>query len=102
MRASVILDKTTSNYEIMPLVVVNSSDEEDLEQKLLLLHKSTETGDPFIVVAGYFLKQAGEFEQNTMMLAEIETVPVEDYARLKILIREKLGPESSKVPITFW
>ena len=92
MKASVMLDKL-SKYEILEL------DAENKGSTVLLLHKSTETGSPFLVVAGYFLTEVGKFEQS--VLAEIETVPASDYTKLKSYIRKTLKAEE-KVPITFW
>lgn len=84
-----MLDKS-SKYEIV-----------DLEKnKVLVLRKSTETGDPFLVIAGYFLKQMGDYDES--VLAEIETVQIKDYVSLKKEIRQKLGLESTRTPITFW
>jgi len=51
-------------------------------------------------VAGYFLKEVGDFDER--VLAEIETVPVEEYSKLKKELREKLKVKAEKVPITFW
>lgn len=93
MKASVMLDKL-SEYEVLKLV-----GSENHGSSLLLLHKSTETGSPFLVVAGYFLTEVGKFEQS--VLAEIETVPESDYAKLKTYIRKTLKT-GEKVPITFW
>jgi cobalamin biosynthesis Co2+ chelatase CbiK len=87
-----MLEKT-SKYDVIPL-------EED-NKKILVLHKSTETEDPFFVIAGYFLKEIGDFDER--VLAEIETVPTEDYSRLKKQLREKLKvKEGKRIPITFW
>lgn len=87
-----MLDKL-SKYEVLKL----SSDSNG--SSVLLLHKSTETGSPFLVVAGYFLTEVGKFEQS--VLAEIETVPESDYTKLKSYIRKSLKTDE-KVPITFW
>lgn len=67
--------------------------------RLLVLHKETETGSPFLVVAGYFLNEVGKFDDS--VLAEIETIAEPDYARLKELIRKKFTADN-KTPITFW
>ncbi len=81
------------NYEIISLPESNKN--------VLVLYKSTETEDPFVVVACYFLKQAGDFQE--MVLAEIETVPVSEHEKLKNDVREKISLKHSKrVPITFW
>jgi hypothetical protein len=81
------------NYEIINLPGSN--------RNILVLYKSTETEDPFVVVAGYFLKQTGDFQET--VLAEIETVPVTDYEKLKNDIRDKIRIKQNKrVPITFW
>ncbi len=86
-----MLEKS-SKYEIVALA--------DPSKRLLVLLKSTETEDPFFVVAGYFLKEVGDFDER--VLAEIETVPVEEYSKLKKELREKLKVKAEKVPITFW
>lgn len=86
-----MLEKS-SKYEIIPI--------KDSEKRLLVLYKSTETEDSFVVVAGYFLKETGNYEER--VLAEIETVAVEDYDNLKPKIREMIGVKNSKTPITFW
>ncbi|MHB8566246.1 MAG: hypothetical protein ACYC7D_00015 [Nitrososphaerales archaeon] len=92
MKASVMLDKT-SMFEVLKL------DGNGTHSSILLLHKSTETGSPFVVVAGYFLTEVGKFEES--VLAEIETVPESDYAKMKELIRRSQKSED-RVPITFW
>jgi hypothetical protein len=87
-----MLEKS-SKYDIIPL--------EEENKKVLVLHKSTETEDPFFVVAGYFLREIGDFDER--VLAEIETIPVDQYARLKKDVRDKLKvKDDKKVPITFW
>jgi hypothetical protein len=87
-----MLEKS-SKYEIISL--------DDENKSVLVLHKSTETEDPFFVVAGYFLKQIGDYDER--LLAEIETVPVDQYVKLKKELREKLKLTNGKrVPITFW
>jgi hypothetical protein len=87
-----MLEKS-SKYDILQL--------EGGNKKILILHKSTETEDPFFVVAGYFLKEMGDFDES--LLAEIETVPVDQYARLKKEVRDKLKSKDGKrIPITFW
>lgn len=92
MKASVMLEKSSA-YEIIPLPKDG--------RKLLVLYKSTETGDPFVVVAGCFLRETGSYEEQ--VLAEIETVKVADYEPLKKELRERIGKEGGKrVPITFW
>jgi hypothetical protein len=87
-----MLEKS-SKYDIIPLSEGN--------KKILVLHKSTETEDPFFVVAGYFLKEIGDFDER--VLAEIETIPIEEYSKLKKELREQLKvKEGKRVPITFW
>ncbi|MHB1907299.1 MAG: hypothetical protein ACYCQJ_00350 [Nitrososphaerales archaeon] len=87
MKAQVMLDKS-SDY-----LIVN------LEQRdILVLRKSTETGDPFVVVAGNFLKQMKDYGES--VLAEIETVQTKDYSKIKKELRDKIG--SKNTPITFW
>ncbi len=87
-----MLEKS-SKYDIIPIGEEN--------KKLLVLHKSTETEDPFFVVAGYFLKEIGDFHER--LLAEIETVPESQYPKLKKELRDKLNVKDGKrVPITFW
>lgn len=91
MRAQVMLEKS-SKYEVVGL--------ED-KRKVLVLFKSTETEDPFVVVAGYYLKQTGDYEER--VLAEIETVPVSEYTKLKKELRGKDRLSKLKnAPITFW
>ncbi|MGI0090755.1 MAG: hypothetical protein ACREBS_03510 [Nitrososphaerales archaeon] len=100
MRASVVLEKA-SNYEILGLQGNTDGAEESQKEKrnsLLVLHKVTETGAPFLVVAGYFLSEVGKFDDESL-LAEIETVPESEYSRLKGVIRQK---KASNAPITFW
>jgi hypothetical protein len=92
MIASVMLEKS-SKYEVLDI------GSKPAKNSLLILHKESETGSPFLVVAGYFLNEVGKFEQS--VLAEIETVPESDYAKVKDAIREKTG-NSKKIPITFW
>ena len=86
-----MLEKS-SKYEIIPI---------DGGKNVLILYKSTETEDPFAVVAGYFLKETRDFDER--LLAEIETIPVSEYDKLKGLLRNKLNmKDSRRVPITFW
>ncbi len=96
MKASVMLQKS-SNYELVDLSP-NSNDPN--KSKLLILRKVTETGAPFIVVVGYFQREVQTFGES--FLAEIETAPVEDYPKLKEIVRRKFSVGSAKVPITFW
>jgi hypothetical protein len=92
MKAQVMLEKS-GKYDIINL--------ENENKRILVLHKSTETLDPFFVVAGYFLKEIGDFDES--LLAEIETVPVEQYTKLKKEVREKLSAkDGKKIPVTFW
>ena len=87
-----MLEKS-SKYDIIPIGEEN--------KKLLVLYKSTETEDPFFVVAGYFLKEIGDFDER--LLAEIETASVDEYPKLKKELRDKLNVKDGKrVPITFW
>ncbi len=96
MKASLMLDKS-SRYEVLKLP-------DQLGKKshssLLLLHKSTETGLPFVVVAGYFLNEVGQFDES--VLAEIETIPESDYSKMKEIIRRVQKGVGERVPITFW
>lgn len=111
-----------SRYEVLTVAEAPKpaavEDEEESRSKktnkisVLLLHKVTETGSPFIVVAGYYLNEVGSFDSS--VLAEIETVPESDYSWLKDLIRktkhrqegESMSPleevEHRAIPITFW
>jgi hypothetical protein len=52
------------------------------------------------VVVGYFQREVQTFGES--FLAEIETAPVEDYTKLKEIVRRKFSVGSAKVPITFW
>ncbi|HZW56826.1 MAG TPA: hypothetical protein VFF30_11105 [Nitrososphaerales archaeon] len=104
MKASVMLDRG-SRYEV--LTVADSGEGIGTKNiSVLLLHKVTETGSPFIVVAGYYLNEVGAFDSS--VLAEIETVPESDYSWLKDLIRssksktEEGSRNYKRIPITFW
>jgi hypothetical protein len=92
-----MLDKT-SRYEI---ISIESSPTGSGNKKLLILDRTTETGEPFIVIAGYFLGAKKEYEDESV-LAEIETVPVGEYSKLKNYVREKSAPQRKKASITFW
>lgn len=92
LKAQVMLEKSRK-YEILPLGREN--------KKTLILYKSTETEDQFVVVAGYYR----EIENNDdeRILAEIETVPVSEYEALKKDLRDKISVKKLRmVPITFW
>jgi hypothetical protein len=97
-----MLERTgnTHNFEVLPIAEMEGGMKGGRSPSLLILYKVTETGSPFIVVAGYYLNQVGAFEGS--ILAEIETVPESQYSELKQVIRGKLGQKLSKVPITFW
>jgi len=95
MRASVMLE-SSSGYEVMD---IRDAATQLPNYSLLILHKKTETGSPFLVVAGYFLNEVGKFEQS--VLAEIETISESDYPRVKEIIRKESGLDK-RTPITFW
>jgi hypothetical protein len=112
LKASVMLDKAESpkKFEVLPLATIVGGEGSTEQGKsmgkrrrgnsLLVLHKVTETGSPFIVVAGYYLGEVRSYEGS--VLAEIETIPETEYTKLKGLIRERLGDEGGRTPITFW
>ena len=96
LKASLLLEEGSTNFEVVP---IQNSDEPD-RSSVLVFNKVTETGSPFIVVAGYCLRQTKTYQGS--VLAEIETVRESEYAKLKQLVREKLGEKLNKIPITFW
>ena len=89
-----MLDKT-SKFDVLKI-----ESKELSHPDVLVLQKVTETGSPFLVVAGYYLSQVGKFDES--ILAEIETIPENQYALLKESIRKKIGDGMKKTPITFW
>ena len=103
LKASLLLsrDGVGVNFEVLPIgKAVEGIVKEEGSFSLLALHKVTETGSPFIVIAGYFLRQTKTEEGG--VLAEFETVHSSDYSKLKKQIREMLGGKINDVPITFW
>ncbi len=86
-----------SKYEIVPL----DSPHESERGKILVLDRTAETGEQFLVIAGYLLGLNKEYDDESV-LAEIETVPVPQYSELKAIIREKSKGERKKAAITFW
>jgi hypothetical protein len=94
LKATLMLEKKSGSYEILDL----PDNDHPQKKKVLVLRKLTETGEPFLVVAGYFLSEVSKLGDDSL-LAEIETVPEKDYSAVKHLIRKQ---KEEGVPITFW